>query len=126
VVYRIAASRGADVLKAVLGETFAGILGSDRLPSYLTYVVGQRQFCWAHVTRNALSALDLATTPSAQRFCREALALDRRLFRLWHRYRGDPDARRAPLTRAQLVAKVLPIEKRLWVFLSTVTDERKH
>jgi transposase len=114
VVYRIAASRGSDVLQAVLGATFAGILGSDRLPSYLKYVVGQRQFCWAHVTRNLLSALELATTPSAKRFCREALALDRRLFRLWHRFRGDPAARGAPLTRAQLIDKVLPIEKRLF------------
>jgi transposase len=114
VVYRIAASRGSDVLQVVLGETFAGILGSDRLPAYLKYVVGQRQLCWAHVTRNLLSALDLAVTPTAKRFCREALALDRRLFRLWHRFRGDPSARGSPLTRAELIAKVLPIEKRLF------------
>ena len=114
VLYRIATSRGSDVLQTVLGETFAGILGSDRLPAYLKYVVGQRQFCWAHVTRNLLSALDLATTPAAKRFCLEALALDRRLFRLWHRFRGDPGARGSPLTRAELIAKVLPIEKRLF------------
>jgi transposase len=114
VVYRIAMSRGSDVLQMVLGETFAGILSSDRLPAYLKYVVGQRQLCWAHVTRNVLSALDLATTPAAKRFCREALALDRRLFRLWHRFRGDPNPRDSPLTRAELIAKVLPIEKRLF------------
>ena len=114
VVYRIATSRGSDVLTTVLGATFAGILGSDRLPAYLKYVVGQRQFCWAHVTRNVLSALDLATTPSGKRFCREARALDRRLFRLWHRFRGDPSARGSPLTRAELIAKVRPIERRLF------------
>lgn len=114
VLYRIAASRGSDVLQRALGETFAGILGSDRLPAYLKYGAGQRQFCWAHVTRNLLSALDLATTPAAKRFCREALALDRRLFRLWHRFRGDPGARGSPLTRTELMAKVLPIEKRLF------------
>jgi transposase len=111
VLYRIAASRGSDVLRAVLGETFAGVLGSDRLPSYLKYVTGQRQFCWAHLTRNVLSALDLATTPSAKRFCREALVLQRRLFRLWHRFRGDPTARGGPVTRQELIAKALPIEK---------------
>lgn len=111
VLYRIAASRGSDVLKLVLGETFAGVLGSDRLSSYVKYVAGQRQFCWAHLTRNFLSALDLATTPSAKRFCREALVLQRRLFRLWHRSRGDPAARGAPLTRQDLIAKALPIEK---------------
>jgi transposase len=114
VVYRIGTSRGSDVLTTVLGATFAGILGSDRLPAYLKYVVGQRQLCWAHVTRNVLSALDLATTPAAKRFCREALALNRRLFRLWHRFRGEPGARGSPLTRAELIAKVRPIEKRLF------------
>lgn len=127
VVYRIAASRGSDVLKMVLGDTFGGILGSDRLPAYLKYVVGQRQFCWAHVTRNLLSALDLATTPSAKRFCREALALDRRLFRLWHRFRGDPGVRGAPLTRTALIANVLPIKKRLFAlgerYLAAANDD---
>lgn len=48
VLYHITASRGSDVLQRVLGETFAGILGSDRLPAYLKYGAGQRQFCWAH------------------------------------------------------------------------------
>jgi len=111
VLYRIAADRGSAVLQAVLGETFAGVLGSDRLPSYLKYVAAQRQLCWSHLIRNFRSALDLATTPSAKRFCREALVLSRRLFRLWHRYRRDPTARGAPLTRPELIAKALPIEK---------------
>lgn len=109
VLYRIAASRGSDVVTLMLGETFPGVLGSDRLPCYLKYVAGQHQFCWAHLTRNLLSALDLATTPSAKRFCREALVLQRRLFRVWHRFRGDPTARGGPLTRAgELIAKALP------------------
>jgi len=110
IFYTIAPSRGADVLRHLLGETFPGILGSDRLPSYLTYGVGLRQFCWAHFTRNLLSAQELTTRRSAQAFCREALALQRRLFRLWHRYRGSPGARGAPLTRRQLIAKARPIE----------------
>lgn len=114
VLYRVAASRGSDVLTTVLGQTFPGVLGSDRLASYLTYVVGQRQFCWAHFRRNLLSALDLATTASARRFCREALMLQRRLFRLWHRFRGDPAARGGPLTRANLIAKARPIAKALF------------
>ena len=67
----------------------------------------------AHFRRN-LGAQDLATTAAARRFCREALTLQRQLFRLWHRFRGDPRTRGAPLTRAQLVAKVLPIEKCLF------------
>jgi transposase len=111
VFYTIATSRGSDVLRRLLGATFDGILGSDRLPTYLTYAAGLRQFCWSHFTRNLLSAQELAKTASAKRFCHEALALQKRLFRLWYRFRGDPQARGAPITRQQLIAKTLPIEK---------------
>lgn len=114
IFYTIATSRGSDVLRGLLGTTFAGILGSDRLPTYLTYTASLRQFCWSHFRRNLLSAQELAPTASAKRFCREALALQRQLFRLWHRFRGDPHARGAPLTRAELIAKVLPIEKKFF------------
>lgn len=115
IFYQIATSRGSDVLHRLLGPTFAGILGSDRLPSYVAYAATQRQFCWSHFTRNLLSAQELAKTPSARRFCREALALQTRLFRLWHRFRGDPCPRGAPrLTREQLITHVLPIEKKFF------------
>ena len=79
-----------------------------------SYHKGLLQFCWAHFTRNLLSAQALATTPAAARFCREALALKRRLFRLWHRFQGDPRCRGGPLTRAQLVAKVLPLQRKFF------------
>lgn len=114
VFYAIATSRGSEVLRRLLGATFAGVLGSDRLPTYLTYAADRRQFCWSHFRRNLLSAQELAQTAAAKRFCREALALQRRLFRVWHRFRGDPHVRGAPLTRAQLIATVWPIEKRFF------------
>ena len=114
VFYTIATSRGADVLRQLLGAAFLGVLGSDRLPAYLTYAAARRQFCWSHFTRNVLSAQELAKTPAAKRFCREALALQRQLFRLWHRFRGDPRVRGAPLNRPELIAKVLPIEKKFF------------
>lgn len=114
IFYTIATSRGSDVLRTLLGATFGGVLGSDRLATYLSYAVDRRQLCWSHFRRNLLSAQALATTPSATRFCREALTLQQHLFRLWHRFRGDPHVRGAPLTRAQLIAKVRPIEKRLF------------
>ena len=114
VFFTIATSRGSDVLQHLLGHAFAGVLASDRLPTYLKYDATQRQFCWAHLKRNLMSALELAGTATARRFCREALVLERRLFRLWHRYRGDPAARGAPLPRADLITRVLPIEKKLF------------
>ena len=114
VVYRIATTRAATVLAAMLGKVFAGVLCSDRWQPYQTYHHGALQFCWAHFKRDLLGALDLAKTRDAEQFCRDALALQARLFRLWHRYRGDPAARGTPLTRAQLIDKVLPLEKRLF------------
>jgi transposase len=111
IVYTIVTSRGSEVLRGLLGPTFSGILGSDRLPTYLKYASNQRQLCWAHLTRNILSVQDLATSTAAKRFCREALTLQRRLFRLWHRYRGDPRVRGGPMTRTQLIAKALPVEQ---------------
>jgi transposase len=114
VVYRIATTRAATVLVAMLGDVFAGVLCSDRWKPYQTYHRGALQFCWAHFKRDLLGALDLAKTRDAERFCRDALALHARLFRLWYRYRGDPAARGTPLTRAQLIDKVLPLERKLF------------
>jgi transposase len=114
VVFRIAATRGAEVLVDLLGEVFAGVLCSDRWRPYQTYHHGALQFCWAHFKRNLLGAQELAKTSESARFCREALALQARLFRLWYRFRGDPAARGAPLTRAQLVDTVIPLQKKLF------------
>lgn len=97
------------------------------MPTYLTYAASQRQFCWSHFTRNVLSAQELAQTPAARRFCHEALVLQRRLFRLWHRFRGDPRARGAPSTRQELITKVLPIEKKFFAlggrYVNAADDE---
>jgi len=111
VVYRIATSRGADVLIGLLGKVFAGILCSDRLKTYTSYHKGLLQFCWAHFIRNLLSAQDLAQTLEAKHFCRDALRLQKRLFRLWGRFHGDPTARGSPLTRSELIAKAIPLQK---------------
>lgn len=114
VVYRIATTRSADVLIDLLGPVFAGILCSDRWASYPSYHKGLLQFCWAHFTRNIRSAQELAKTRAGKRFCREALALQARLFRLWHRFRGDHAGRGSPLTREQLIAKTLPLAKQFF------------
>ena len=114
VVYSIARTKGAVVLRDLIGSAFEGVLGSDRAKAYLAYHTGRLQFCWAHFTRNLLSAQALATAPAAATFCREALALKRRLFRLWHRFADGPKCRGGPLTRAQLVAKVIPVQQQFF------------
>jgi uncharacterized coiled-coil protein SlyX len=118
VFYTIELSRGTKVLVRLLGKQFAGVLCNDRLNSYLKYVKLNAQvlmqFCWAHFKRNLLGAQEVARSRGGKRFCREALACERRLFRLWHRFcagvsvRGSP-----PLTREQLIKKSMPLQKQL-------------
>jgi transposase len=122
VFYKIALTRGAEVLVQLLGEVFAGILCSDRCPSYLKYHKGEGQFCWAHFKRNILGVLEIAKTTEAERFCRDALALHARLFRLWHRYRAGPGVRYGPVTRAQLIAKSIPLEKKFFALADRYAD----
>jgi len=124
VFYRIAASRGAEVLVQLLGEIYVGILCSDRCPTYLKYHKGVSQFCWAHFKRNILGVLEIGKTTDAERFCRDALALHARLFRLWHRFRAAPGVRYGPITRDQLITKSIPLEKKFYALADRYLDSR--
>jgi transposase len=124
VFYKIALTRGAEVLVQMLGEVFAGILCSDRCPTYVKYHKGEGQFCWAHFKRNILGVLEIAKTTEAERFCRDALALHARLFRLWHRFRAGPGVRYGPITREQLIAKSIPLEKKFFALANRYVDSR--
>jgi transposase len=124
VFYQIAVTRGAEVLVQLLGEVFAGILCSDRCASYLKYHKGVGQFCWAHFKRNILGIQEIGKTTDAERFCRDALALHARLFRLWHRFRDGPGARDGPITREQLIAKSIPLEKKFFALADRYLDSR--
>jgi transposase len=124
VFYKIALTRGAEVLVQLLGEVFAGILCSDRCASYLKYHKGEGQFCWAHFKRNILGVLEVGKTTDAERFCRDALALHARLFRLWRRFRGGPGIRYGPITREQLIAKSIPLEKKFFALAERYVDSR--
>jgi transposase len=124
VFYKIAATRGAEVLVELLGDVFAGILCSDRCASYLKYHKGEGQFCWAHFKRNILGIQEIGKTTDAERFCRDALALHARLFRLWHRFRDGPGVRYGPITREQLIAKSIPLEKKFFALADRYLDSR--
>jgi len=126
VFYVVASTRGAEVLVSLLGAVFQGILCSDRWGVYLSYHSGRMQLCWAHLKRNILGIADYARSPSAQQFCRDALAIVARLFRLWYRFRGDLRDRRGnplPLDRRQLLEKSLPLQKKLLALAEAHRDD---
>jgi len=126
VFYVVASTRGAEVLVSLLGTVFRGILCNDRWVVYLTYHSGRMQLCWAHLKRNILGIADYARSPSARQFCRDALAIVARLFRLWYRFRGDLRDRRGnpqPLDRRQLLEKSIPLQKKLFALAETHLDD---
>jgi transposase len=51
-VFVVRMSRGGLVARELLGETFAGILVTDRYSAYNWYPVRWRQLCWAHLLRD--------------------------------------------------------------------------
>jgi transposase len=126
VFYVVASTRGAEVLVSLLGAVFHGILGCDRWVVYLTYHSGRMQLCWAHLKRNILGIADYARSLSARQFCRDALAIVARLFRLWYRFRGDLRDGRGnpqPLDRQQLLAKSIPLQKKLFALAEAHLDD---
>ena len=97
--YVVAASRGAEVLAAVLGTVFLGILCSDRYVVYGSYHKGKSQLCWAHLKRNLQAVLDQGTSWQQERFARDALALFASLFRLWRKFQEGK------IDRSQLIER---------------------
>ena len=116
VFFTVAASRSSQVLVHLLGTVFAGILCSDRFGAYLKYHKGRAQFCWAHLKRDLLGIQTFARTTAAERFCRDALALTARLFRLWHRFRGGG------MDRSELIRKSIPLQKRFFALCEQYLD----
>jgi transposase len=57
-VFLIRASRGAKVAKELLGESFQGILTTDRWAAYNWVASKLRQLCWSHLKRDFKSFLD--------------------------------------------------------------------
>ena len=78
--------------------------------------------CRAHFKRNIPSVRELAETTDAEMFCRDALALHARLFRLWRRFRAGPAVRYCPVTRQQVINKPIPLQKRFFALAGRHLD----
>jgi transposase len=110
-VFAIAKSRGGDVLKDLLGEDFAGIVGSDRWTAYLWLGVLRRQVCWAHLKRDLQALVDWGG--AAKDVGQPALDLVARLFAAWHQARDDP------LAWTQFPQTMAPIQEEFRTLLET-------
>lgn len=81
--FTVDASRGSQVLKKVLGETFKGTLISDFFSAYIKYASALQQFCLAHLIRD-IKFLTTLPDITNQQFGIRLLRQFRRLFYFWH------------------------------------------
>lgn len=108
-LFRIAPSRAGAVARELLGPTFRGLVGSDRYAGYAWLEVPLRQLCWAHLKRDLQKLVDRAGPAAVTGTA--ALAIERDVFTLWHRFK------QGELDRAALQQEIKPLRGRLWEVL---------
>jgi len=93
-LFHIDPSRGSQVLKAVLGETFGGVIGCDYFSAYRKYMADTGawvQFCLAHLIRE-IRFLAEHSNRFVSRWATKLLGWLRKLFRTLHRRSRLTDA----------------------------------
>ena len=88
--FTVEASRGSQVLRKVLGETFKGTLISDFFSAYVKYASALQQFCLAHLIRD-IKFLTTLPDQANQQFGIRLLRQFKRLFYFWHLRRTMPE-----------------------------------
>jgi transposase len=86
VVFLIHTLRNIVALRKLLGEKVYGILCSDRWRVYDEWPTEQRQLCWAHLKRNWEKMLERGG--KAKEIAEACLSIHKKVFELWHRFRG--------------------------------------
>ncbi len=104
-VFTLTASRGSAVIKALLGEDYRGVVGSDRYAGYAWLDETCRQICWAHLTRDLQALVDRGG--AAKEVGVPALAAVHDLFTVWHQFRAGL------LDRAGLIRQMQPVQDTL-------------
>jgi transposase len=90
-VFLIRMSRGGQVARALLGESFSGILVTDRYSAYNWYPVRWRQLCWAHLLRDFEAIRDRGGV--SETIGDALLEQAHQMFTWWHRVREGTLAR---------------------------------
>lgn len=118
-VFLIVATRGADGAKQLLGQTFAGITGSDRWSAYNWLDATRRQLCWAHLLRDFQAFVDRKgeSTVIGQTLLKQTALM----FDLWYRVRDGT------LSRAAFQVAMQPIRREIAALLQlgTFIDHRQ-
>jgi transposase len=96
-------SRGGHGARELLGETFAGILVTDRYRAYNWYPVRWRQLCWAHLLRDCEAMRGRGGR--SEEIGDALLAQAHQMFTWWHR------VRQGTLKRSTFRAYMTPLRR---------------
>lgn len=96
--FEVVLSRSQASAKAMMGESYSGILTSDRCSAYTWITLERWQPCWAHLKRDLTAMAE--RTGASYEIGDALLRRQRRLFRWWHRVRDGT------LSREQFMAQV--------------------
>jgi len=102
--FHIAADRHERQLPELIGESFAGIVSSDRWWAYDSLDPARRQVCWAHLLRDFRRHSEGLS--DQQDFGEEGLEICRELFAAWDAFVSHED-------RDRLASEIAPLKRRL-------------
>lgn len=97
-LFRIAGSRRQAEARALLGEGFTGIVGTDRYAGYAFLEAERRQVCWSHLARDFQALAERPRQTGA--LGRDLVAATEAMFATWHAERDQgrrPDWSKAPM-----------------------------
>jgi transposase len=92
-LFVVAKDRSAAALASVLGETFDGVVGSDRYKAYLSIPLERRQVCWAHLKRPLVGFAERGGEIGD--WGTEAVDVVEKVFAAWYRYKDGGSDRAA-------------------------------
>lgn len=107
-VFEISLSRGQEIAKKLIGESFEGVVGSDRYSCYGWLRNGVRQICWAHLLRDFQA---MAERKGVARDIGESLLQKAyRIMHWWHRYKEGKMCREQLIQAANLLRAAIKQE----------------
>lgn len=112
--FLVATRRNAAVLPRLLGDTFAGLVSSDRYGVYRQIPIERRQLCLAHLKRNLTAFAERGG--SVGEWGEDISSTFDKVFAAWHDF---TDAGR---DRARLIATIAPLRSKI----HTLLDHGKH
>ncbi len=108
-VFVVLTTRGKAGAHALLGATYAGIVGSDRWSGYSWVDPAQRQLCWAHLLRDFAAFVERDGEPA--RIGQALLDVSAQIFGQWYRVRDGT------LSRAAFQTTVAPLQTQVGTLL---------